>query len=278
MRAVFSLLAIALVTLALLPVQGCAVLAASSMRRRIPSLYQRIVCAILGVRITVVGRVAEQQPLLILANHVSWLDIAVITAVMPVVFVAKREVASWPIVGLLAKLQRSVFVDRSHRRSTEQVNKTIAARLAAGDKVVVFAEGTSSDGNRVLPFRTALIGAAREALGAEVSQGPVGRVWLQSLSIAYTGVLGLPLGRQQRAHIAWYGAMPLWPHLRRLVARGKIDVTLTWGAAVPYEKDSDRKAIAKSMEKEVRALSAAALRGRAAAPIAAPTCSAAPTR
>ena len=253
------------------------------MRRRIPSLYHRIVCGILGVRITVIGHAADQQPLLIIANHVSWLDIVVITAVVPVVFVAKREVASWPIVGMLAKLLRTVFVDRSHRHSTGQVNRTIAARLAAGDKVVLFAEGTSSDGNRVLPFRTALIGAAREALGlealrAEVSQGHAGPVWVQSLSIAYTGVLGLPLGRQDRAHIAWYGAMPLWPHLTRLVARGAIDVILTWGTAVPYEEFSDRKAIAKSMEGEVRALTTAALRGRIAAPVAAPTCSAAPTR
>jgi lyso-ornithine lipid O-acyltransferase len=228
-------------------------------RRRIPTLYHCLICRILGVRITMIGRRIEEHPLLIVANHTSWLDISVITAVAPVVFVAKREVAAWPVFGLLARLQRSVFVDRVRRHKTRDVNSEIARRLADGDPVVLFGEGTSSDGNRVLAFRTALIGSARDAI-AEARH--VKRIWIQPLSVVYTAMLGLPLGRQSRCRVAWYGATSLLPHLRQLVARGAIDVTVSWGDPVGYDEFSDRKTVARRLEGDVRAMTVAALRGR----------------
>ena len=259
MRILLSIGAIAVLTLVLLPVQWLAVLMKWPMGRRIPTVYHRLVCRILGVRITVMGRRVEEQPLLIVANHTSWLDISVITAVAPVVFVAKREVAAWPMFGLLAKLQRSVFVDRTRRRKTQDVNSEIARRLADGDPVLLFGEGTSSDGNRVLGFRTALIGAARDAVA---EAGPIKRVWIQPLSVAYTAMLGLPLDRQSRCRVAWYGGASLLPHLRQLVARGAIDVTVSWGDPMAFDESSDRKAVAARLEGDVRAMTIAALRGR----------------
>jgi lyso-ornithine lipid O-acyltransferase len=259
LRAVLSIGAIVILTLVLLPFQWLAVRAAWPMRRRIPTLYHGIICRILGIRITTTGRRTDEWPVLIVANHTSWLDISVITAVAPVVFVAKREVAAWPVFGLLAKLQRSVFVDRTRRHKTREVNSEIAQRLAGGDPVVLFGEGTSSDGNRVLAFRTALIGSARDAL-AEADH--VARVWIQPLSVAYTAMLGLPLGRRNRNHVAWYGGMSLWPHLRRLVAQGAIDVVVSWGEPIPYDELSERKTVARRLEDEVRTLTVAALRGR----------------
>jgi 1-acyl-sn-glycerol-3-phosphate acyltransferase len=261
LRVFLTIGAIAAVTLALLPFQWPAVRRKWAMRRRIPSLYHRIVCRIVGVRITTVGARIDEQPLLVVANHSSWLDISVITAVAPVVFVAKREVAGWPVVGLLARLQRSVFVDRTQRHKAAEVNSEIARRLAGGDPVLLFGEGTSSDGNRVLAFRTALIGSARDAL-AEAAH--VKRVWIQPLSIAYTGLCGLPLARSNRDQVAWYGGAALWPHLRRLVERGAVDVTVSWGEPVAYDEFSDRKKVARQLEDEVRALTIAALRGRPA--------------
>ncbi len=262
LRAVLSIGAIVIVTLLLLPFQWLAVQMEWPMRRRIPTAYHRILCRILDVRITAVGRRMDEHPLLIVANHTSWLDISVITAVAPVVFVAKREVSTWPIFGLLARLQRSVFVDRKRRHATGDVNSQIARRLASGDPVLLFGEGTSSDGNRVLAFRTALIGSARDALAEAVH---VKRVWIQPLSIAYTAVLGVPLGRQSRNDVAWYGGSSLGPHLFRLVGRGAVDVVVSWGEPIAYDELSDRKVVARRLEGQVRALTVAALRGRPAA-------------
>jgi 1-acyl-sn-glycerol-3-phosphate acyltransferase len=246
----------------LLPLQVIAVRFAMPMQRRIPMVFHRLVCALLGVRVTVIGAPSPQRPLLIVSNHVSWIDISVITALAPVVFVAKREVASWPLFGLFAKLQRSVFVDRTRRHKTPEVNTEIARRLADGDPVVLFGEGTSSDGNRVLPFRTALIGAARDALaeGAHLD-----RILIQPLSIAYVAFHGLPMGRQHRPRAAWYGGLDLFPHLRGVVQRGALDAVVSWGEPIAFAAGSDRKAFARTLEAEVRRLTTAALRGRAAA-------------
>jgi 1-acyl-sn-glycerol-3-phosphate acyltransferase len=174
------------------------------------------------------------------------------------VFVAKREVATWPIFGLLARLQRSVFVDRTRRHKVDEVNAEIAERLAEGDPVVLFAEGTSSDGNRVLPFRTALIGAARDALA---KAGGAEQIYIQPLSIAYTGLLGLPMGRQHRPTAAWYGSLDLIPHLTAVMRRGALDAVITWGETIVYDGGTDRKLLAKQLETAVRRHTVAALRG-----------------
>jgi 1-acyl-sn-glycerol-3-phosphate acyltransferase len=258
-RVVFVITAIAVITFPLMPVQWLAIRLNLGARRRIPVMYHRMICAILGVRIRVVGERMPEHPLLIVANHSSWLDIPIISAVAPVVFVAKSEIAGWPIFGSLAKLQRSVFVDRSRRHRTADVNAEIARRLAEGDPVVLFGEGTSSDGNRVLPFRTALIGSARDAL-AEAEH--VRRVWLQPMSLAYTGLLGLPVGRQHRHAVAWYGGMSLWPHLVGVCRRGALDVMVTWGEPVAFDEATDRKQVARELETRVREITVNALRGR----------------
>jgi lyso-ornithine lipid O-acyltransferase len=257
LRALLAFATIGALTASLLPFQWLAVRFALGWRRGIPVLFHRAVCAALGVRIHQVGRKFDQHPLLIVANHVSWLDISVITALAPVVFVAKQEVAGWPLFGLLARLQRTVFVDRARRQNTRAVNAEIAQRLTEGDPVVLFGEGTSSDGNRVLPFRSALIGATHDVLaGAGHARG----IWIQPMSIAYTTIHGLPLGRQHRPQVAWYGDAALSPHLIGIGRRGAIDVVVSWGEPVSVDQGSDRKALARALEAEVRRLTARTLR------------------
>jgi lyso-ornithine lipid O-acyltransferase len=258
LRALLVAAAIVAMTLFLIPLQWVSILLRAPTRRLIPVGYHRALCALLGIRIRVMGERTRQRPLLLVANHSSWLDVPIITAVAPVVFVAKQEVASWPLLGLLARLQRSVFVDRTRRHKTGAVNAEIAQRLADGDPVVLFGEGTSSDGNRVLPFRTALIGAARDALAAAT---PAGGVMIQPLSITYVGLNGLPLGRQHRPLAAWYGDMDFVSPFRELLRHGVLDVVVSWGEPIPYQVGTDRKAVARSLESRVRGLRLAAQRG-----------------
>jgi 1-acyl-sn-glycerol-3-phosphate acyltransferase len=249
----------ALVTLPLMPLQWLAVALKSPLRRRIPVFYHRFVCRLLGIRVRVAGAPVARRPLLIVANHCSWLDISIITAQAPVVFVAKAEIARWPFFGLLARLQRTVFVERDRRHKTSEVNAAIAQRLAEGDPVLLFGEGTAGDGNRVLPFRTALIGAARDALAAAEHAG---EIWIQPLSLAYVSQQGIPLGRHLRPRAAWYGKMGLVPHMGRIVRTGGLDVAVTWGEPVPYNGETDRKALARDLESTIRGATVAALRGK----------------
>jgi 1-acyl-sn-glycerol-3-phosphate acyltransferase len=224
--------------------------------RWMPVLFHRYLLMALRVRVERMGEADARRPLLIVSNHLSWLDIVVISSLAPVSFIAKSEVGAWPGFGTLARLQRSIFVERARRGKTAEVNATIADRLSAGDAMVLFAEGTTSDGNRVLPFRSALIGAA-QALG----QGGTSHV--QPLNIAYPAIAGLPATRVDQPHIAWYGDMDLVPHLSDLLALPPITVRASFGEARVFTNGGDRKAMTLALETDVRQMHAAAL-GRAA--------------
>ena len=186
-RVISIALAFVALTLVLLPFQLIGLAFDLRLRRTVPHLYHRMLCVLIGVRIREVGTRSTASPMLILSNHVSWLDICVITALAPVVFVAKSEVATWPLFGWLAKLQRTIFINRKARHQTGAATREIAGRLLGGDAVVLFAEGTSSDGVRVLPFRSSLVGAVHHALGATTqhSTSPCNRCrWPMSASAA----------------------------------------------------------------------------------------------
>lgn len=256
LRLVLVLAAVAVVTLIGIPLQWACLRLGLSPRRTIPTLYHRTLLRLIGVRVRVRGTPAAHRPLLLLSNHVSWLDISVVGSLLPLFFVAKSEVDGWPVIGLLARFQRTVFVDRQRRHSTGAVNREIAARLAEGDPVVLFAEGTSSDGNRVLPFRSALVGAVREAFATD------SEVMVQPLAVAYVGLQGLPMGRRHRDIAAWYGDMDLAPHLMDVLRHGAIDVEVAFGDPVLLDAAHDRKSVTRQCEHAVRALSSRALAGR----------------
>ena len=261
-------LAFVVLTLVLLPLQLFGMAFGLRLQRTVPHFYHRILCALIGVRIREVGRRSTASPTLILSNHVSWLDICVITALAPVVFVAKSEVAGWPVFGWLARLQRTIFINRQARHQTGAATRAIANRLLGGDAVVLFAEGTSSDGIRVLPFRSSLVGAVHQALGDGIDHT---HVTVQPMSLAYISLSGLPMGRALRHRVAWYGDVELIPHLIHVLAAGAIDVTVSWGDAVAYGIGANRKAITRDSEKSVRRMTAAALRaGPSARTISAP--------
>jgi lyso-ornithine lipid O-acyltransferase len=219
--------------------------------------YYRVLCRLLRIRVSVVGEPVHDRAVLFVSNHVSWADILVIGSIAPVAFVAKREVASWPLVGVTARLQRTVFVDRARRHQTSQAVAEIIKRLVGGTSVVLFAEGTSSDGNRVLPFRSALVGAM-EGTGSRAERG----VLIQPMSIGYTGLHGIPMGRQHRTLVAWYGDLDFMPHVKVFIARGAVDAVVSYGEPFTADGAIDRKAMTKRLEGTVRQLMAATLRGR----------------
>jgi 1-acyl-sn-glycerol-3-phosphate acyltransferase len=229
-------------------------------RGRVSVFYYGFLCRLLGFRVRVVGEPVLDRPALMIGNHTSWADILVIGSVAPVAFVAKSEVRRWPVVGPIAYLQRTVFVDRKRRQQTGEAINDMVQRLTENVPVVLFAEGTSSDGNHVLPFRSALVGAVRDASEHAALKD---RVVIQPLSICYTGVQGLPLGRQHRYLTAWYGDLDLMPHLKEIIRRGAIDAVVTFGAPFAAQAETDRKILTKSLEDTVRKITATTLRGRA---------------
>jgi 1-acyl-sn-glycerol-3-phosphate acyltransferase len=173
-----------------------------------------------NIRVRVHGRPSALRPLVFVGNHVSYLDIPVFGSLLPGIFVAKAEVAGWPGLGFVARLGRTVFVERKRTEAARQ-KKELGERLARGTPLILFPEGTSDDGNRVLPFKSTLFSIAEE----EVNGQPV---MVQPVAIAYTRCFGVPIGYLWRHFFAWYGDMDLAPHLWEVLHMGRLTVEVTF--------------------------------------------------
>ena len=258
LRIVLVAVVLTLVTLVLAPLQLMSLWFDFKLRRRIPRLWHKVACALLGIRIHIHGTLDGRRPLMLAANHASWKDILVLGSVADVAFIAKAEVAGWPIFGTLAKLQKTIFVVREQRRKTgDQVNE-IAARMTGGEIVVLFPEGTTSDGNRLLEIKSSLFGAA----AAAVPFTPEGVVHVQPVAIAYTRVHGMAMGRYHRPIAAWPGDIGLLPHLLGVLKASAIDVDLTFAETVDYTVDSNRKKVSALVERRLYRALHTQLRGR----------------
>ena len=200
------------------------------------------------------GSVAATNPILFVSNHCSYSDIMVLGSVITGSFVAKAEVASWPFFGLLAKLQNTVFIERTGIRAREQRDGMVK-RLTAGDNLILFPEGTSDDGNRVLPFKSALFSVAQHPL----ANGKT--VKIQPISIAYTQLDGIPAGRALKPYFAWYGDMELPSHIWELAGLGLITVELIFHPPVTMSEFGSRKALSAHCHETVSAGVAAANAG-----------------
>ena len=254
LRAAARLFASLLLTAVLLPVQIAAVQLGLKLATYLPVFYHRICSRLLGFRIRIHGHVVRKAPVLYVCNHCSYADISLIGAVLPVSFVAKAEIADWPLFGLLAKLQRSIFIDRQVAKAAADV-KEMTRRLENGDNLVLFPEGTSSNGNVVLPFRSALFGVAQ----IRPSGNPL---CIQPVSLAYTRLDGMPIGRALRPYFAWYGDMELPIHLWEVAGLGRVTVDMVFHKPVTIEDFGSRKQLAEYCHKVVSTGVSAANAGR----------------
>jgi lyso-ornithine lipid O-acyltransferase len=252
LRVIYVLGGIFVVTFALYPFLAASFLLRYRRGQRlIPKAYHRIMRGLLGLNVAVKGWPSSNRPLCLVANHTSWLDIIVITSFLPVVFVAKQEVASWPFFGWLAQLQRSIFVNRERKHQVHQTIDRIADALLAGEVIGLFPEGTSTDGVDVVPFRSALIGAVHETLRRDER---LSAMFIQPVSVTYVGPM------RRLAVWALEDEIPFFAHLLQVAGLRRIDVALAWGEPIPADMGTDRKALAKRLEETVRRMVADAHR------------------
>jgi len=228
--AAIKALALAVFTLPLMPLQWFFVKTNSSFARTFPNWFHQRVCGILGITLEIEGHVPRG---LIVANHTSWSDIPVLSALAPVSFIAKKEVNTWPFFGSLARLQRTVFVDREHRTTTGASANEMLERLKAGDTLVLFPEGTSHHGRGLKPFKSSFFGAVEKS---DIPLIPV--------TVSYHRLHGLPLTMRQSHAIAWIGDADLIPHLWDFLKGGPVTVKLTVHPALNPADFANRKELA----------------------------------
>lgn len=237
--AAFRLILLMAWTGLMIPIHGSAVLLRLRLSARTLRFYWKGVCRIVGIRVVTHGTMTKTSPVLFVANHVSYLDIAVLGQTVLASFIAKSEVATWPALGLLSKLGRTLFIVRQRGRSAEQ-RDYILERMKQNDSLIVFPEGTSSDGNRVLPFKSSLFSVAE----TRINDAPI---LVQPVSLAYTRLDGLPLGFDWRPFFAWYGDMELGAHVWAMLGlAGVVDVDVVFHEPVSMNDFASRKEMAAS--------------------------------
>jgi 1-acyl-sn-glycerol-3-phosphate acyltransferase len=225
-----------------------------------PVAFHRILCAGLGVRVRRRGAPWPAGAQLIVANHVSWMDIPALASVAPMSFLAKKEVGGNLLGRMLVGLQGAIYVDRKRRSCIPAVNAGMAEAMAAGSPVVLFAEATTGDGNRLMRFRSSHFEAIRQAARR-------GEAVIQPVFIDYSRLAGLPIARGERPRIAWYGDMTFLDHLFGFAREGGVTCDIHFGAPISVSPDLDRKAAARLTEAAVRALARRARALRCVEPI-----------
>lgn len=211
-----------------------------------PRFFHGVLSRLLGFKIRVRGQLAgtDGRTTLFVSNHSSYLDIIVLGGLIEGSFVAKAEVNTWPFIGYMARLQNTVFVERRSVRAGTQ-SDLMRQRLSGGDNLILFPEGTSSDGQRTLPFKSSLFGIVEKPLDD-------GRyLQIQPVSVVATEIGGLPIGRAWRPYYAWYGDMTLLKHVWEFFKIGAFTVDVIFHPPVTIEDFGNRKLLAEYCQRAV---------------------------
>lgn len=236
-------------------VQPLIVLCTRRLFFRTAQFVHATVSRILEIQITVRGTPSVQQPVLYIATHSSYLDIPVLGSLITGCFVAKGEVERWPVIGQMCKMQETVFIKRKASEAGVQ-RDLLRDKLEQGKNVIIFAEGTSTDGAHLLPFKSSLFATVQKPL-------PDGKpIYVQPVSITAVSLDGLPLGRTLRPLYAWYGDMTLGGHVWPMLKLGKLGVVVEFHPPIASTDLPDRKAIAAYCNRMAQAGVDRALTGR----------------
>ncbi len=210
------------------------------LRARLTWLFFKIIGRISGVRLTIEGQVSRERPLMIVANHSSYLDIFALGSILPISFTPKLEIRSWPIIGFFCVLADCVFIER-RPKDMQRAQAEMSARLAKGKVLALFPEGTTGDGLHVMPFKSGFLNLV------EAHHLP-----LQPASIAYTHVADVPLNAEIRDRVAWIGDADFVTHFWRLLKFPSVHVHVTFYDVVNRTGQEDRKELAKTCENIIR--------------------------
>lgn len=211
----------------------------------LPCLWQKCVCKIFSIKVKIIGTPHTSSQTIYISNHISYLDIPVIGSILPTSFVAKKDVASWPVFGFLSKLQQTAFISRD-RVDAIKGKQTLNAMLSQGKSLIIFAEGTSTDGREVLPFKSSLFAVAL--------QENLPDIHVQSITLKMRTVNQKEIITQDdRDLYSWHRDMdtPLGTHLWRFAQSRGAEISLNFHPQVKAHDFSDRKTLAKACHNTV---------------------------
>ncbi len=194
---------------------------------------------ILGIELEIKGKVSSHSPLLLVSNHSSYLDIIIISSIYPVCFVAKEEIGKWFFFGFLARMQNTIFINRSNFRSLESVQR-LDNQIGNKFATVLFPEATTGTGKNILSFKSSLFKVFETS----------NTIGLQNLSLCYTHINSMPVDNRNRVYLSWYGDMSMVGHLRRFLNLSSVNVKIVVNPLFATS-DLNRKEISLMSRKQI---------------------------
>lgn len=246
-RALFRVLAVVTIAVPVALVQNVVILLRLNNWWPVTGLWNRIMTGILDIQVVVHGDLVENRSVLYAANHISWADIFVLGGVLPrASFVAKHEISKVGPARWLAGLGKTIYVDRARRTETHSKANELASRVADGDSLILFPESTTTWGQYVAPFKSALFSVAERAAEQD------GDMLVQPVTLSYVSLNGQPMVRSRRPWVAWIGDVSIVSHLKRFFTIGRIEAVVILHDPVHLKDFGNRKAIAQHCETTVR--------------------------
>ena len=226
-----------------------------------PHWVHKSMCSALDINVKTYGQSLEGSPTLFVSNHVSYLDIIILGHIIKGCFVAKRDMIDWPVLGYLSTLQRTIFVDREKRSEVHLQREEMQDRIKDGDSLILFPEGTTSDGGNVLPFKSSLFGVTENYIHPQLNEeGRPVELMVQPVTLIYRRINSMPTNRMNRPRVAWYGDMEIGSHFKEFLNINSVDVEVHFNEPVSRNLFKTRKelsaycqrTIEKHMEKRLR--------------------------
>lgn len=213
-------------------------------------------CLALDIRVKTFGQALEGSPTLFASNHVSYLDIIILGHVIKGCFIAKRDMIDWPVLGYLSTLQRTIFIDREKRAEVHSQRQEMQDRIKGGDSLILFPEGTTSNGGTVLPFKSSLFGVTENYIHPMTDEeGRPTELMVQPVSVVYRRINCMPTNRSNRPFVAWYGDMDIGPHFKDFLKLQNIEVEVHFHDPVSRNLFKTRKELSaycqRTIEKRV---------------------------
>ncbi len=208
----------------------------------LPWMWHKVACRIIGLHVELKGTPLQGKQVIYVGNHLSYLDIPAIGSVLKASFIAKEDIAHWPVIGYLGTLQQTAFISRTSAHAKKVAN-ALDHMVSQGKSLILFPEGTSSVGTSVLPFKSSLFSIAQPKEAAPIT--------LQPFIIDLIDVDGKPLTPASRDLYAWYADMEFAPHIWDFLQTKGATVRLTFLPPLTPDASTDRKALCKQIETQI---------------------------
>ena len=239
------LLCLSIFIIITIPIQFLLNIFQLKLKNTYPLFFYKVIKNIAGINIDTEGfeRIIHKDTgTLYIANHVSWFDILCLGSILNARFIAKKEVASMGIFGFLAKLSNTFFIDNSNKNKIYQYNNFIREKLINGESLILFPEGTTSDGNSIRKFKSSLF----ECINSSKSL-----INVQPISICYVRKNNLPMGIYSRRFIAWLGETSMVGSMKEFLSSGSITVNLIFHPKVSMKQFDNRKELSSFCEEQI---------------------------